>query len=106
MTLRLHNEELVLPVLVKTPHENPEHAITVSDAGPLRGALENNDLLFESHVLGNELRLSRSQCHDEIGEMLNVLHLRDARRHGAGLLFRRFVFECAASNARENRTPR
>ena len=47
-----------------------------SDAGSLRCALEDNDLLLERNVLGNELRLSRSKGHDEIQEMLKVLHLR------------------------------
>jgi len=73
--LRLHNEELVLPAPVETPHENPEDPLTVGDAGPLGGAPQDNNLLLQRNVLGNQLRLSRSQCHDEVEEMMYVLHL-------------------------------
>jgi hypothetical protein len=56
--------------LCKAHHQSSKRRFFGYSSAPLGGALQDNALPLERDALGDELRLSRNQCHDEVEEMM------------------------------------
>jgi hypothetical protein len=54
--LRLHDDEVLLPVVQELARHRPERAVRVLDPRPFDAALVNGQLLPQRHVLEREAR--------------------------------------------------